>query len=492
MGTSETSGRRDISGPVRGIRGRFGKPWKVWITVSFILLLIALAWPVLEALFFYGSAFFETSVAIVYLVIIVVVSVVLFAMGAYFWRREQLKEYEPPIIQGFELLELPEHIHLVEKLFMGFQVVTLKKRFRGGHKNAGVFLVGRPPPLVDCVLKFARSKDINEELERQQLIQGHLGNLGGAYVDHRASLDEDVAGAIVYTLAGLSRAENLLNFSEFYRQIQDLNDITGIVRRLYTQVLPHCRRKIPSQLLLFQEYNRLTRKRRDITDAVQGHRDLDHVRLTSDQVEVSLPGVRNVTLKNPLHWVATTFLANQQAGTRKDVYEGIIHGDFHSGNILVETLEAGGRNIWIIDFADTRRGHTLDDFCRLEADIKFCLTGVSEDTHREKVEDFFRQAYEFERSLLSPTSVGQLDLNAFANPARDPQFIKAWECIKVIRNEAVRHLMGFSLYPYYLSLLHSTLPVMYYGRQQCNRWQKLYAFISAAILCEKMDQIQDP
>ena len=68
---------------------------------------------------------------------------------------------------------------------------------------------------------------------------------------------------------------------------------------------------------------------------------------------------------------------------------------------------------------------------------------------------------------------------------RDPRFEKAWECIGEIRRLAKKYFcQPDDLRPYYLSLLHATLPVVYY--EQCTEWQKKYALVSAGMLCDRL------
>ena len=481
---------------IRNVRG-LPAPW-VWAVFAFLVFTLA---PVIsEVMRFYElRRFFDLSVASGCYVLVVIISAVLIGIGIRQVeekerRIQRLERWEPPVIRGtgdevseaFKKLDLPEHIPILERLFRDHNEVVLKKRFSGGYKNSGVFLVGHPPHLVDCVVKFAPSKDIKEELDRRRLIEGRLGNAGGRYLSHDIGPHDNAPGAVVYTLAGFGEAESLLDFAEFYGQMRDLRTISGLVTRLFTRVLPHSGEKTAGPLRLFEEYSRLARKLPNITIAVQDHPDLAHVRVPDAQVTVALPGVGDVTLRNPLNWTHTTFQTNLRNHTETDAYAGIVHGDLHSGNILIELPQL---NIWIIDFARTRQGHTLDDFCRLEADIKFVLTGVAGGKQDPDVKRFFQQAYEFEKTVLSPTSARKLSLTMLVNPSQDPQFGKAWECVAAIRDEATNHLVGPSIYPYYLGLLHATLPVMYYAPEQCNRWQKLYAFVSAGLICERLDRV---
>jgi hypothetical protein len=74
----------------------------------------------------------------------------------------------------------------------------------------------------------------------------------------------------------------------------------------------------------------------------------------------------------------------------------------------------------------------------------------------------------------------------------DERFQKAWHVIKEIRLLAAQYVLEIGdLRPFYFSLLHATLPVLYYHSDQfedehCERLQKRYALISAGMLCSQL------
>jgi hypothetical protein len=190
------------------------------------------------------------------------------------------------------------------------------------------------------------------------------------------------------------------------------------------------------------------------------------------------------------------------------VYRSIVHGDLHARNILIEIGRDGHKQVWFIDFShtgnglsgdrtreaiqensliDPDRGHTLRDFCRLEADVKFILTRLQD-------EDDLNLAVAFERELMA-CGLALYDLPATPSPIEaltDERFQKAWQVIREIRCRAAAYLNNADdLRPYYLSLLHATLPIVYYHQDQfesetCERQQKRYALISSGMLCSQL------
>ena len=63
--------------------------------------------------------------------------------------------------------------------------------------------------------------------------------------------------------------------------------------------------------------------------------------------------------------------------------------------------------------------------------------------------------------------------------------------IRQIRQQAVEYLVNEDdLRPYYMGLLHASLPIVYYHPAQfansCERQQKRYALIASGMLCGRL------
>jgi hypothetical protein len=123
----------------------------------------------------------------------------------------------------------------------------------------------------------------------------------------------------------------------------------------------------------------------------------------------------------------------------------------------------------------------------LEADVKFILTRLCSESD-------LRLAAAFEGGLLSQ-GMSMCDLGETSphiEALRDRRFRKAWQVVREIRRLAVDYLVNADDWrPYRLSLLHATLPIVYYHSDQfeeatCERQQKRYALVSAGMLCGRL------
>lgn len=153
-----------------------------------------------------------------------------------------------------------------------------------------------------------------------------------------------------------------------------------------------------------------------------------------------------------------TLLANR-FGDNKGVicWEICSHGDLHGKNILLDHTSRP----WLIDFAKTKRGHCLRDFCKLECYIKYEIWDDSLDSAR---------MISLEKTLLTelrPQEAGSL-LRTEAGKLNFEER-KRLASVLFIRDHARSMLahLGFPetyLFPQYLMcLLRYTLPVFKYG-----------------------------
>ncbi len=191
------------------------------------------------------------------------------------------------------------------------------------------------------------------------------------------------------------------------------------------------------------------------------------------------------------------------------IHRATIHGDLNARNVLIEIDEDGRKTPWFIDFSHTgnglagarrgatpagdaddhKHGHTLYDFCRLEADLKFLST------HLTAPEDL-NMALQLEAALLGYEG----DWRAF--PDRPPdgdawvdeRFRKAWRVIAAIRRQATRYLVDpVDPRPYHFGLLRATLPTVYYqpeqfAGQEYALHQKRFALLASGMLCHRLNR----
>lgn len=412
-------------------------------------------------------------------------------LAAKLARLEQTQSpLRVPLILGWQTLELAEteiapQLAILAELFHDQEQIQIQKKFRGGHRNRGVYQI-RSSGEVDRVVKIARSADIRAEQRAQKLINRFSQNNGGQYVRDAQRADDDAYGGIVYQLAGLRRNANLINLDALYREFPERNGCAGIIEQMYNDTLPHSSFRWREEAALFREHALPEHALKKIAALVQENVSFADGAPNGEHTRVVF-GSDVVTMLNPLYWAE--HVLPRYADTKLPATLGVIHGDLHSGNLVIEQPSL---NVWLIDFAKTRdRAHTLIDFARLEADLKFYLLA-------SEGENYFADALAFEQLLLAPNETDELELVPEKFATFDWNFQKAAACICALRRVAVRHrrdeqdqevghFAAASVLPYYLALWQATLRTLKY--EQCQRAQKTFAFVSAGMLCERINQL---
>jgi hypothetical protein len=365
--------------------------------------------------------------------------------------------------------------------FSDAKTIRFIKAYPGTKIERGVFLVqcDEDPPLV---LKIDRIDNIHaEEHNYHAHVRPHLGQTPGEPIKRsgRGRIGQKDWSAITYSLIGASNPAQLQTLGEFIRSDHKSEHIQAALEQVFVTLRGPWWRPIKQPALpLYDEYERLVRNYGKVQSSLRRlGRTLQIGQL--ERINADVPSIAlgdHLILRNPLSWISGVFEAQKldewatDHAVRRD---SIIHGDFHTSNILISEGQDGSLRAWLIDFPHTRIGPTIQDIARLEIDIKFGLLPI------EALDD--TALYELESCLLPP--VNQPIAHIGTMPP-DQMFKNAWRAIEKLRAEAQKYMIGIDARPYYLALLHATLPALYY-RDRTDK-QKLYALISAALLCERL------
>jgi hypothetical protein len=156
-------------------------------------------------------------------------------------------------------------------------------------------------------------------------------------------------------------------------------------------------------------------------------------------------------------------------------YKCICHGDLNMQNILLDEI----KNIYIIDYSETSLRNAVADFARLEPIFKFEFPRINPEELKNLVK--------FEEGLLCTSRLDELP--PFTYSGTDPFIEKAYKMIIRLRQYAkVVTLFENDLIPYLLAVLEWTYSVVCY--QSVDRTIKKYSATSAALICEKILQLE--
>lgn len=165
-------------------------------------------------------------------------------------------------------------------------------------------------------------------------------------------------------------------------------------------------------------------------------------------------------------------LENGATGPMCYAYHSTIHGDLNAANVLLD--DAG--NMWIIDFFHTGYGHVLQDLAKLENDLKFILTSLSNDA-----ELALAVAYEAWLASLGPL------LEA---PPPVPEALvslgRLHQAVTSIRRFAAEVVLDHpSIVPYRVAQLRYAGHSLTF--QECDERQKRWAAASVAYLARGLE-----
>lgn len=411
------------------------------------------------------------------------------------WRKFTPRQHDSEILsQQFSIT-----LSLARLAYREHDEIRVIKYFSGFKIRGGAFLL-QPGQEIPRVLKFDSLDNIEAEVDRyKHCVKDHLGFTPGepsVPTQRYGTIEGQKWGAIVYKLIGAGQIESgrLETFAEYYQTHHDTQQITDALARIFEALRPWWMNPIGSddgaqgrQDTLYDEYDRLTRKHYHIVKGIiEAGKEiqistLQNINVSHRTIDLG----SDLQVRNPLNWIKDVFGEREvsdwinHVGLRQD---SIVHGDLHAGNILISEDDYGQLRAWMIDFPHVHVGPTIQDIARLEADLKFGL--ISADTIEALSVD---EMHQLESSLLPEPRRPEPSL-ADLTPAPlqqvNPQLLKAWEAVCLMRDEARSYMSGFDARPYYLALLHATMPALYYRNR--SPWQKLYSFISAALLCERL------
>jgi ActR/RegA family two-component response regulator len=374
------------------------------------------------------------------------------------------------------LSNIPEKYHdqiydILVRLFPKATSLRLEK-VSSSSESSNYSTVPRPGSVIlrvyeddlqSVIVKMARSKKINKEVKRfNEYIRGRLGvrstpvledyivlwDIGGMKLSSVGSIEETFANFIPkHSIAKIEASLKhffLETWSPHYKNAQDESDVS-LLRR-YCDVWGQ---------------NWLERA--------------SSISMPKPSGMMKLKFWKKVRFNNPLDLLETMKL---NEGGRNDpsmveaTRTAITHGDLHADNLLIDNSQHG----WVVDFERTGRGHALQDFVELEADIIIRTTCARED---------FSKFYHF---CLTITSANPIDEISPINPSlvNDSETEKTLSIITFIRKLAIQstnitdarqYLLGL----YFNIIFRATLEQK--GKKKKYNKRELRTWMLASILC---------
>ena len=188
---------------------------------------------------------------------------------------------------------------------------------------------------------------------------------------------------------------------------------------------------------------------------------------------LALPG--DVTTPNICAFYETA-LAKLPRHSGRSWWFAHVHGDLNGANIILDAQ----RNVWLIDFFHTHRGHILKDLAKLENDLLFIWTPL------DNAQDL-AAATRLTDALFEVRDLAGALPEAAAVELATPALARAWDTIRKLRG-FYPALLQSDRDPLQLLVAQLRYAVHTMGFEECNHWQKLWALYTAGHAAARIEQ----
>ena len=360
----------------------------------------------------------------------------------------------------------PLNDRIIERLFSDCSKVALTP-VAGGFSGAYVFKVlaydNKGRIQMPYILKLGRADLIEKEKNGYyQHVSKYIQNNATQVL--ASELIEDMGG-IVYNFLGMkSEDSELFSLYEYYKA-NNVEKVVKIIDVLFRDVLKNWYGQSRlEEMSLAAYYGKLR-----FYPMIQGY--LKKYQNITEDAEYIDSGKFNEKLINPLYF--TEYVLPEYNSASSQVYTAAIHGDLNLKNVMMDDKE----NLWLIDFSDTRAGHILVDFAKLESSILFDLIPVAEDS--------FDDLKKLSEHLLS---IDALDKLPEKTEWKDSELDKAYKVICKIREYVnLVTVLDNDVKQYFMALFYFSAPVM--GYKNVDYTIKEYAFYHSSMLATRLTEI---
>lgn len=261
------------------------------------------------------------------------------------------------------------------------------------------------------VVKIGPRDQIGMERSAFERIESVLGNHAPAITEFA---DHDKRGAIKYRYASMG-----LEATSFQKMYADENvemeEIEGALTDVFKNQLGRLYAAATLEKCSLLEYYMFSRGR-----AFALRKTLEQITpsdlLPEKKQEVELLTANLVKFYEEI-------VPRVRGSVYDEVYFSYVHGDLNGANIVIDSK----KNVWIIDFFHTHRGHVLKDLIKLENDLLYIFTAVNNS-------DEFAEAQLISNALLEHKDLSKPLPHWVPVGVKSPQFRRAYHTARFIRS----------------------------------------------------------
>lgn len=336
---------------------------------------------------------------------------------------------------------------------------------------------------ADVIVKFTREKHLrldDTDLRDDHTMFNRYKNVMGGYgLRERRHARRCNFQVQIYAIPYFEEQQTQ-TFAAFYRACEDRSDALDTLRLLTNFVFEEALRPLNKRRLtgeaskvLAEDYRRridAPKRLKAIGEALT--RDSRPSPILMDDTTLTVQvGKRKMVLPNPTRPVLDQ---KQYPGCADRIDTQLRHGDFHTGNILVDRERC---TCWYLDFETMGEKHYhLADHVEFEADLMFNLMDVGDE-------------YSFMAAFVDGATTDDLahveDKSALCGSTQHKaEAHKAYVAIAALREHSARHLGAGPVQPYYHALMYEALRVA--GRRSVPTDRRWRALLAAAVIFSKL------
>jgi protein-tyrosine phosphatase/nicotinamidase-related amidase/aminoglycoside phosphotransferase (APT) family kinase protein len=301
---------------------------------------------------------------------------------------------------------------IIAHLFRDSTQVDLEP-ISGGYSGAGVWRATSRDALghrqAPAVVKLGPNRTIAQERAAFEQVEAVLGNNAPSV---RGFVDLGDRAGLKYAYAAMGQGQ-VRTLQSMFAANAATHRLISVVRSAFEEVLgPLYAAARFERMPLFEHYQ-FSRER---GPAVR--KSVAAVTPDSRRKVLGFPG--GMSLPNVCEFYED-FLAHHRRPAQDYHYVAYVHGDLNAANVLVDAHH----NVWVIDFFQAGPGHVLKDLAKFENDLLYLLTPIGDASQ-------LLEALAITRALRSVADL-QADLPDLPGDVRSPQFVRAWEVLRVLR-----------------------------------------------------------
>lgn len=360
----------------------------------------------------------------------------------------------------------PQDQDILSYLYRDSAKLTLMP-LSGGYSGASVFKVTSYDSfgheLAPSVAKTGPRKLVAEERVAFERVENILGN---SAPNVRGFVDFGERAGIKYAFAAMGKGKvktlkSLFDINASQEQIEDVLRATfeDILGKFYSAAQYE-------RLPLLEHYGfharYAPRVRENVDKVLQGN--------TSNDVKMHLQHFHTESVCD----FYEKFLEDYKPSYNEFHYVSYVHGDLNGANILIDAKN----NVWIIDFFHTARSHVLKDIAKIENDLLYIFTPITEEE--------FEQAMLITRALNDVKNLRE-PLIENLDGLKSEKLLRAWKTLRLLRSFTAK-LCREDTNPLQMSIALLRYAVHTLSFFESNDFQKLWALASActhaeAIMC---------